>query len=188
MTIGYGALRKGMAIELDGEPYLVVSYERSKMQKRAPVMRIKLRELRTGRLVDRTFQGDDVKLVPAPVERRSAQYIYRQDNLYYFMDTETFDQFPLSEHLVGNASEFLVEQTTVDLVFHRDEPVTIELPITVDIKVAESPPGVRGDTAQGGTKPATLETGLVLQVPLFVEEGETIRVDTRTGEYRSRSD
>ena len=93
MSIGYGELRKGMAIELDGQPYVVVGYERSKMQQRAPVMRIKFREIRTGRLVDRTFQGYDVKLNPASVQRRSAQYIYSEDNLYYFMDTDTFDQF-----------------------------------------------------------------------------------------------
>ena len=186
MTIGYGELRKGMAIELDGEPYVVVDYERTKMQQRAPVMRIRFRDVRTGRVVDRTFQGYDVKLTPASVERRSAQYIYDEDNLRYFMDTETFEQFPLSTEQMGSSLRYLVEQMTVDLVFYRGEPVTVELPITVDLKVAETAPGYRGDTAQGGTKPATLETGLLVQVPLFVAEGETIRVDTRSGEYLSR--
>ena len=186
MTIGYRELRKGMAIDLGGEPHVVVDYERNKMQQRAPVMRIRFRELRTGRLVERTFQGYDVKLMPASVEWRNAQYIYNDDDLYYFMDTETFDQFPLSREQVGDALQFLADQTTVDLVTSSGEPLTIELPITVDLKVVESPPGVRGDTAQGATKPATLETGLVLQVPLFVNEGETIKVDTRTGEYVSR--
>ena len=186
MTISYGDLKKGMAVELEGEPYVVVDYERSKMQQRAPVMRIKFRAIRTGRLVDRTFQGYDVKLTPASVERRSAQYIYNEDALYYFMDTETYDQFPLSRDQVVDALPYLVDQTTVDIVLYRDEPVALELPITVDLKVVDSPPGLRGDTAQGGTKPATLETGLALQVPLFVNEGERIRVDTRTGEYLSR--
>ena len=186
MTISYGELRKGMAIELEGQPHIVVQYERSKMQQRAPVMRIKLRELRTGKLLERTFQGYDVKLKPASVERRSAQYIYSEDNLYYFMDTETFEQFPMTEDQLSEVLRFLVEQTTVDMVFFHDQPVAIDLPITVDLKVVETPPDFRGDTAQGGSKPATLETGLVTQVPLFVIEGETIKVDTRSGEYLSR--
>ena len=187
MTLGYGDLKKGMAIELDGEPFQVVDYERTKMQQRAPVMRIRFRALRTGRLVERTFQGYDVKLTPATVERHSAQYIYNDDDLYYFMDTDTFDQFPVSPDQMGDAISFLVEQTTVDVVFYRDEPVTIEMPVAVDLRVADSPPGLRGDTAQGGTKPATLETGLVLQVPLFVNEGDVVKVDTRTGQYLSRA-
>ena len=187
MTINYGELKKGMAVELDGQPYVVVDYERNKMQKRAPVMRIKLREIRTGRLVELSFQGNDVKLTPASVDRRSAEYIYNEDTLYYFMDTETFDQFPLSAQQVGDALHYLVEQVTAELIFYQGEPIAIELPTAVGLKVVETPPGVRGDTAQGATKPATLETGLVLQVPLFVNEGETIKVDTRTGEYLSRA-
>lgn len=186
MTIGYGDLRKGMAIELDGQPYIVVDYERTKMQQRAPVMRIRFRDVRTGRVVDRTFSGYDVKLTPAPIERRSAQYLYSDDDLYYFMDTETYEQYPMSRDSIGDAAQYMVEQTTVDLVFYHGGPIAIELPITVDLKVAETAPGVRGDTAQGGTKPAKLETGLVVQVPLFINEGDTVRVDTRTGQYLSR--
>ena len=186
MTIGYGDLRKGMAIELDGEPYVVVEYERSKMQQRAPVMRIRFRHLRTGRVTDRTFQGYDVKLTPASVERRTAQYIYNEDSLHYFMDTETFDQFPISEEQVRDSLRYLVEQTNVDLVFFDGDPIAIDLPITVELEVVETDPGFKGDTAQGGTKPAKLSTGLVVQVPLFVSQGETIKVDTRSGEYMSR--
>ncbi len=187
MTIGYGDLRKGMAIELDGEPFVVVEYSSRKMQQRAPVMQVRFRSIRTGRIVDRSFQGYDVKLTPAAVERRSAQYIYADGDLYYFMDTETFDQFPLSEDQIKDALPYLVEETTVDTVFFEEAPIAIDMPITVDLKVADAPPGHRGDTAQGGTKPATLVTGHVVQVPLFVSEGETIRVDTRTGEYLSRA-
>ena len=186
MSIGYRDLRKGLAIELDGEPYQVVEYERSKMQQRAPVMRIRFREIRTGRVVDRSFNGYDVKLKPASVDRREAQYIYKDDSLYYFMDTETYDQFPLSKEQTGDALQYLVEETNVEVMFHRDKPIALELPFTVDLKVATTEPGVRGDTAQGATKPATMETGLVIQVPLFVNENETIKVDTRTGEYLSR--
>ena len=186
MTIGYGDLRKGMAIELEGQPHIVAEYERSKMQKRAPVMRIKFRELRTGRLVERTFQGFDVKLTPAAVERRKAQYIYREDDMYYFMDEDTFDQFPLSRSQIKDELRYLVEQTSVDLVLFQGNPVTLELPTAVDLKVVDAPPGFKGDTAQGGTKPVTLETGLVVQAPLFIDAGETIKVDTRSGEYLSR--
>ncbi len=187
MTIGYGDLRKGMAIELDGEPYLVVDYERSKMQQRAPTLRIRFREIRSGRVMDRSFSGYDVKLTLADVERRSAQYIYDEDVLCYFMDTDTFDQFPLSRSQIENELNYLKEGMTVDLVFYQGDPIAIDLPITVDLAVADSPPGLRGDTATGATKPATLETGLLIQVPLFVNEGELIKVDTRTGSYLSRA-
>ena len=186
MTIGYGDLRKGLPIELDGEPYAVVDYERSKMQQRAPVMRVRFKSLRTGRVVDRTFNGYDVKLTPASVERRSAQYLYNDDGLYYFMDTESFDQFPLPSEQIEETLPFIVEQTTVDTVFFEGSPIAIELPVTADLKVSEAVPWVKGDTAQGGTKPVTLETGLELQVPLFVEAGDTVRVDTRSGQYLSR--
>lgn len=187
MNVNYGELRKGMAIEMDDAPFIVVEYEQRKMQQRAPVMRIKFRELTTGRLIDRTFSGYDVDFKLADVERRSAEYIYQDDNLYYFMDTASYEQFPLSDSQITDALQFLVEQTEVDLVLFRDSPVAIELPITVNLEVTETVPGVRGDTAQGGTKPATLQTGLVVQVPLFVNQGELIKVDTRTGQYLSRA-
>ena len=187
MSIGFGDLKKGLAIELDGEPYAVVEYERSKMQQRAPVMRVRFRSLRTGRIVDRSFNGYDVNFTPASVEHRSAQFIYEDGDFYYFMDTKSFDQFPLSRDQMGESLPYLIEQTTVDLVFYQDQAIAIELPTTVELKVAATDPGHKGDTAQGGTKPATLETGLGVQVPLFVDIGETVRVDTRTGQYLARA-
>ncbi len=186
MTISYGDLRRGMAIELDGTPYIVVEYERSKMQQRAPVLRIRLKDLSTGRVTNKTFQGYDVKLTPASVDHRTSQYIYRDGQLYYFMDTENYEQFELTEEQLGDALKFLTEELMVEVLFYKGEPVTVELPNSVSLKVVEAPPGVRGDTAQGGTKPATLETGITIQVPLFVDVGETVRVDTRTGQYLSR--
>ncbi|MXY22492.1 MAG: elongation factor P [Dehalococcoidia bacterium] len=186
MTIGYGDLRKGMAIELDGEPYMVVDYERSKMQQRAPTMRIRFREIRSGKVLDRSFSGYDVKLTQADVERRSAQYIYDEDDVCYFMDTESYDQFPLLKDQIAEELNYLKEEMTVDLVFFEDSPIAIELPITVDLQVVDSPPGLKGDTATGATKPATLETGLLIQVPLFVNEGEYVKVDTRNATYLSR--
>ena len=176
-----------MAIELDGEPHVVVDYERSKMQQRAPVLRIRFRDIKTGRVVDRTFNGYDVKLTEAEVRRRRAQYIYNDERLYYFMDLETFDQFPLPEDRLGDAIPYLVEQIEADLVFHGESPIAIEMPITVDLRVTETDPGHRGDTAQGATKPATLETGLVVNVPLFISTDEVVKVDTRTGDYMSRA-
>ena len=186
MTIGYGDLRRGMAIDLDGEPYVVVEYERSKMQQRAPVMRIRFRSLRTGRVTDRTFQGFDVKMKPASVERRKAQYIYQDGDLYYFMDQETYEQFPIDGESIEDSLRYMVEEATLDVILHEGQPIAIEMPITVDLKVASTEPGFKGNTAQGGSKPATLETGLLVQVPLFIDTGETIRVDTRSGEYLSR--
>ena len=186
MTIGYGDLKKGLAIELDGEPYVVVEYSSRKMQQRAPVMQVRFRSLKTGRIVDRSFQGYDVKLTRASVERRSAQYIYEDGGLYYFMDAATFDQFPLSADQVAAALPYMAEQTTVDIVFFEGQPIAIDLPVTVELKVTEAPPAHRGDTAQGGTKQVILETGLSIQTPLFVSEGETVRVDTRSGEYLAR--
>ena len=186
MTIGYGDLKRGMPIDLDGEPYAVVEYERSKMQQRAPVMRVRFRSLRTGRVTDRTFQGFDVKLKPASVDRRKAQYIYQDGGLYYFMDQESYEQFPLDRESIGDSFQYMVEEATVDVIFHEDQPIATEMPITVDLKVASTEPGFKGNTAQGGSKPATLETGLLVQVPLFIDTGETIRVDTRSGEYLSR--
>ena len=187
MTIGYGDLRRGLPIELDGQPYAVVEYEQRKMQQRAPVMRVRFRSLRTGKVVDRSFQGYDVKLTPAAVERHKAQYIYADGDLYYFMDTESFDQFPLAREQIEDSLPYLVEETTVDVVFYEGSPISIELPTTVDLTVSETDPGFKGDTAQGGTKPATLETGLVVQVPLFVISGRAIKVDTRSGEYLERA-
>ena len=187
MTVGYGELRKGMSIELEGEPFSIVDYERNKMQQRAPVMRIRFRNLRTGKIVDRTFSGYDVSFTLASVERRKSQYIYEDDRFYYFMDTESYEQFPMQEDQIGDSLDYMVEQTEVDIVFYEGNPIALDLPITVDLKVVFSPPGVKGDTAQGASKFAKLQTGLELSVPLFVNEGDTIKVDTRSGEYISRS-
>ena len=186
MTLGYGELKKGMPIDLDGEPHVVVDYERTKMQQRAPVMRIRFRGLRTGRVVDRTFNGYDVKFTLASVDRRQAEYIYEDGDLYYFMDKTTFEQFPLSKDHLTDQLPYLVEQLSVEIIMYEDQPIAIDIPLTVNLAVTQTDPGFRGDTATGGSKPATTQTGLVVQVPLFVNVGETIKVDTRTGDYVSR--
>ena len=187
MTITFGELRKGLPVEIEGEPYVVVEYKSHKMQQRAPVMQVRFRSLRTGKVLDRSFQGYDVKFTPAAVERRIAQYIYEDDGLYYFMDNDTYEQFPLSSEQIQDSLPYLVEQTNVDIVFYDSQPIAVDMPITVELKVTEAPPGHKGDTAQGGTKPIKVETGLMINVPLFVSEGDIVKVDTRTGEYLSRA-
>jgi elongation factor P len=186
MVISFGELRKGVTIELDGEPYQVVEYSHHKMQQRAPVIRLRLRELRTGRSVDRTFNGYDVKLTLAPVEQRAAQYIYQDADQYYFMDTETYDQYPITEAMLGDGLRYLKEQTTVEVMFYREQPISVELPTFVELAVADTPPSIKGNTAAGATKPAVLETGVAVNIPYFVNNGDVVRVDTRTGSYLER--
>lgn len=187
MVIGVGELRKGATIELNGDPYQVVEFSSHKMQQRAPVIRLRLRDLRTGRTLDRTFSGYDVKLNLARVEQRPVQYIYNDDNIYYFMDTRTYEQYPLNSEQLGETKRYLKEQVELEVLFFEENPIAVELPTVVDLAVTDTPPGVKGDTAQSGTKPAILETGLTVSVPFFVNNGEIIRVDTRTGEYLERA-
>ena len=186
MVIGVGELRKGITIEFDGEPYQVVEYNSHKMQQRAPVVKLRLRELRTGRTMDKTYNGYNVQLTLARVENRAAQYIYDDGDLYYFMDTESYEQYGLARDQLGNALSFLKEQMEVELIFFRDQPISVELPTYTELAVVDTPPPLRGNTAQGSTKPATLETGIVVNVPFFVNNGDKVRVDTRTGEYLER--
>jgi len=186
MTIGYGGLKKGLSIDLDGEPYVVVDYERSKKEQRAPVTRIRFKSLRNGKVLDKSFNGFDVKFTHAVIERREAQFLYRDDEQFYFMDSDNYEQYMLSIRLIEFALPFLVDQLKVNLVFYQGETISIELPNTVDLIVSESEPGYKGDTAQGATKNAKLETGLNVQVPLFINVGDTIKIDTRSKEYLSR--
>jgi len=183
--ISYSELRRGTVIDLDGEPWQVLEYQHTKVQQRTPTLALKLRNLKTGRTVDRNLAGNQ-KLKLAEVEQRQVQYLYRDAETHYFMDLETFDQYPLTETQLGNARNYLKEQLTLQVVVYQGSPITVELPTSVDLKVKDSPPWIRGDTAQGGSKPATLETGLTIQVPLFVHEGDLVKVDTRTAEYLER--
>ena len=187
MTINFGDLRRGVAIEVDGQPYEVVDYERQKMQQRAPVTRLRLRNLRDGKLIERTFQSYTTEFSLAQVEERPAQYLYNDGRFYNFMDMETYDQYQLTKEQLGDTISYLKEETVIDVIYYNEGVINVRLPTFVDLEVVETPPGFRGDTAQGGTKPATLETGLIVQVPLFISNGEKIRVDTRSGEYAERA-
>ena len=186
MVMEFGDLRRGSTIEVDGVPFKVEEYHQQKMQQRAPVYHIKMRNLLTGQLLDKSYSGYGLKLQRAPVENRDCTFLYEADGIFYFMDAVSFDQYELGKDVVGDAESYLVDQTACQLVMYRDKPIMVELPITVDLVVAETPPGYKGDTASGSGKPATLETGVVLTVPMFVSPGDKVRVDTRTGEYVTR--
>ena len=179
-------MRKGVAIEMDGVLYQVLDYEHIKMGRGSAQVRLRLRDLRGGHTVDKTFQAT-AKFPRARVERQQAQYLYQDGDLYYFMNTDTYDQIPLNRNQVGDAINYLTENGSCQLLTFGEEALGIELPAAVELTVAEADPWVKGDTAQGGTKPAKLETGLMVNVPLFVSPGERVKVDTRSGEYLERA-
>lgn len=179
-------LRPGTKIELDGTPYLVVEYQHHKPGKGGAMVRTKLRNLRSGALIDRTFRPDE-KLAPARLEERRAQFLYRQGDEYIFMDVETYEQFGVTGAQLGESGVFLKEEMEASILFYNGEVIGVDLPIAVELTVVETDPGVRGDTVSGGSKPARLETGALIQVPLFVEVGTKVRVDTRTGSYIARA-
>lgn len=181
-----GELKKGLTIELDGQIYQIVEYQHIKMGRGSAQVRLRLRTIPTGPTIERTFQAGD-RFNRVWLEHRPVQYQYEDDGMYHFMDMESFDQIALSAELLGDAVNYLKENMTCDLLRHGDTPVSIELPPNVELRVEETDPGLRGDTASGGTKPAKLETGLVIQVPLFIQPGELIRVDTRDGSYIERA-
>jgi len=163
-----------------------MDYERHKMQQRAPVTRIKLKNLLSGAVVERTFQRYDTAFTMADIDNRSTQYLYTDGEFYYFLDQETFDQYELTKELLGSTLDYLSEQMIVEVVFFKGKAINVNLPTHVDLKVKETPPAFKGDTAQGGNKPATLETGLRINVPMFITPGTVVRVDTRTGNYTER--
>jgi elongation factor P len=184
MQVSTADFKKGLKIVCDGQPYTIVDFQHVKPGKGGAFVRTKLKHLRLGRVIDNTFRaGERVELVD--FEEKAMQFLYRDDR-YHFMDTETFEQLSLSEAEVGDAREYLKENTTVEVLYIDGAPAAVELPTFVELAITKTDPGVRGDTAQGGTKPATLETGAVVLVPLFLNEGDVVRVDTRSGEYLAR--
>jgi elongation factor P len=185
MQVSTAEFRKGLKIELDGQPYNIVEFQHVKPGKGGAFVRTKLKHLRLGRVVDRTFRaGEKVGLVD--YEQRSMQYLYRDDN-YHFMNLDTYEQVALAPDVVGEAANWLKETMEVDVLLINGEPAGVEVPNFVELQVVKTDPGLRGDTASGGSKPATLETGAVVQVPLFIDEGEILRIDTRTGAYIERA-
>ncbi len=183
--ISTGDLKRGVVIEIDNQLFQVMEYQHLKLGRGSAQVRMKLRNVRTQAVIEKTVQAGD-RWPRARLEHRTVQFLYEDPPNYVFMDQETFDQITLSRQVLGDAVLYLKDGLELELLMHGDEAIGVELPITVDLKITQTEPGVRGDTASGGTKPATLETGLVVNIPLFVNEGETIRVDTRTGTYIER--
>jgi elongation factor P len=180
-----GDLKKGQTLEIDGTLYQVLDYQHLKIGRGSAQVRMKLRDVRAGHIIEKSVQAGS-RFTRARVERQPAQYMYSEGDLHYFMNTDTYDQFPLNSDALGDALDYLKEGGTCDLLLYGDEAIGIELPTAVELAVAETDPWVRGDTAQGGTKPAKLETSLTVSVPLFVNVGDVLKIDTRSGEYLER--
>lgn len=183
--ISVNDFRTGITIELEGNLLTVVDFQHVKPGKGAAFVRCKLRNLKTGFVVDKTFRGGE-KVVRAIVERRTMQFLYASGDEYTFMDNESFDQIGLQKQFIGDGVKWLKEAMVCNVLLHADVPIGIDVPNFVDLKVVETEPGFKGDTAQGGTKQATLETGAVVNVPLFVEIDDVLQIDTRTGDYLKR--
>lgn len=183
--ISVNDLRTGITIEVDGEPYSVIEFMHVKPGKGAAFVRTKLRNLRSGNISDRTFRGGE-RVSRARVENREMQYLYNSGDEFYFMDTGSYEQITLERNQLGDAPDYMKENDTIIIQFYEGDPVGVDLPASVELEITYTEPGFKGDTATGGTKPATLETGKVIQVPLFIEPGTRVKVDTRSGEYISR--
>ena len=177
-------LRKGVIIELDDKLYQVIDYQHVKM-KRTALAKVKLRDIRAGHTIEQSFQSDQ-KFTRVRIEFRGMQYLYNDGGLYYFMDEENFEQMPLNTDQLGDAVNYLKEGMSLQVSSYKGELVGVDLPITVELQIVETGPGFKGDTATAGTKPAKLETGITIQVPLFLNEGDVIKVDTRNGSYLER--
>jgi elongation factor P len=184
--IDSGDLRKGVTVEIDGVLYQVLDFQHLKLGRGSAQVRLKLKDIRAGHITDRTVQAG-TKFSRARVERQPAQYLYADGDLHHFMNTETYDQIALNTEQLGDAIQYLSENATCQLLTHNDQAVGVELSAAVELKVAQTDSWVRGDTAQGGTKPARLETGLIVQVPLFINTGDLVKVDTRIGEYLGKA-
>lgn len=175
----------GVTIDLDGDIYTIVDFQHVKPGKGSAFVRSKLKNIRTGSVTEKTFRAGE-KVPRAHLERKTMQFLYGSGSDFFFMDTETYEQLSLDEKQLGNAVKYLIENMEIDVVQFKGEVVGVEVPMFVELTVAETDPGFKGDTASGGSKPAKLETGLMVQVPFFINEGDKVRVDTRTGGYMER--
>lgn len=183
--ISAGDFRNGVTFESDGQIFQIVEFQHVKPGKGAAFVRTKLKNIITGATVERTFNPSD-KMEKAHIERKDMQYLYSDGDLYYFMDVETYEQMPLGQDKIGDALKFVKENVVVKILSHKGNVFGIEPPNFVELEIIETEPGFKGDTATGATKPATVETGATIKVPLFVDKGDVIRIDTRTGEYMER--
>jgi elongation factor P len=183
--ISTGDLKKGISIDMDGQLFTIVDWQHVKIGRGGAIVRVKLRNLRSGSIIDRTFDAGE-RFQRAFLDRSTVQYSYKEDDTYYFMDTSSYEMIPFTAAQLGDVVDYLLDGMQLEVASYDGEPINVELPVTVDLEVTYTEPGFKGDTATGGTKPATLETGLVVQVPLFVATGSKIRVKTDTGTYVER--
>ena len=185
LTTDTSQFRTGLKIELDGNPFTIVYFQHVKPGKGGAFVRTKVKNLLNGRVLERTFRSGE-KAEIADIEEKTMQYLYHDGENLVFMDQETYDQIPIAPDVIGDQIEFMLENMEVDVLFWKGKPVNIELPNYIEATVTKSDPGVKGDTSSGALKPATIETGFTVNVPLFIEEGDVLRIDTRTGEYSER--
>ena len=183
--VSAGDFKNGLTVEIEGNIYQILDFQHVKPGKGAAFVRTKLKNIINGGVVEKTFRPTE-KFETAHIDRKDMQYLYEDGDLYYFMDTETYDQVALNSETVGDSLKFVKENDTVKVISHEGNVFAIEPPITVELRVTETEPGVKGDTATGATKPAIVETGAQIMVPLFVNQDDVLKIDTRTGEYLSR--
>lgn len=183
--IDTGEVRKGVTLDIDGKLVKVIEAAHNKQARGSAQLRMTLRDLRTGATTQHTVMAG-TKFTLVRLERQHVQFLYRDGDQFHFMNTESFEQFALGQSTVAEAEPYLKENEVIDILTYDDEPIDIELPTSVNLEVTQTDPGFRGDTATGGSKPATLETGLTVNVPLFINEGDVLKIDTRTGEYIER--
>ena len=179
------AIRKGLKVEIDGDPWTVIDFQFVKPGKGNAFTRCRIKNMLTGAVLDKTYKSGE-KLKPATMDERTMQFLYADESGYHFMDQQSYEQLALSKDDVGDDANYLLENMAVQVLLFNARPVSISLPNFVELEVVETDPGVRGDTVTGGRKPATMVTGTVIQVPLFIERGEKLKIDTRTGEYVER--
>lgn len=177
--------RKGGKIEYKGAPHEIVEFQHHKMGRGGAIVRTKLRNMITGSIFDDSFKGGEKFPVPN-LDERSMQYLYKEDDLYYFMDNENYEQIPLNTEQLGDTKKFLVENMVVKILLYQGAPIAVDLPMFVELKIVKTDPGLKGDTASGGSKPAELESGVTVKVPFHLNEGDVIKVDTRSSEYIER--
>lgn len=177
--------RRGLKVEYKGDPYEIVDFLHVKMGRGGATVKTKLKNLRTGGIIEETLRAGE-KLPKPELQERKMQYLYMQDELYYFMDSETFDQIALTGEQLGDGKLFMKENMEVKILYYKGSPMNVELPMFLELRVSKTEPGFKGDTASGGSKPATLETGAIVRVPFHINEGDTIKVDIRTSEYIER--
>ncbi len=183
--IATNEFKRGVKLQIDNDPYEIVDYDHVRPGKGQAFVRVKLKNLKTGNVVDKTYKSG-IKMEKADVEERAMQYLYNDAEGYHFMDTANYEQYNIPKEIMGNAAKFVQENKDVSILLYNGIPIGVSLPNFVELKIVETEPGFKGDTAATGSKPATLETGAIVQVPFFLKEGEIIKIDTRTGEYVER--